>query len=214
MTHDVACRACGASYDAAAAPTHCPSCGVVVAPVPHATPFARLGLSVPRFGVDEGTLERAWLARSRQVHPDRFARRTDGERRAAALQTAALNDAWRAIRAPFDRAVWLTRSVGVNEPALPTAALVELMEAREEAAVDATNRDAVVARSVARFAEVMSRATAALAIVDDADGWTTPTTATLTEVRRAAASLAEARTLARLVADLGGPRLIPTMAER
>jgi hypothetical protein len=39
-------------------------------------------------------------------------------------------------------------------------------------------------------------------------------TASMPHVKRAAALLAEARTLARLVADLGGERLIPTLQDR
>ncbi|MBM4280741.1 MAG: hypothetical protein FJ137_08270, partial [Deltaproteobacteria bacterium] len=168
MTPYVPCRACGAPFDALAAPTRCPACGVVVEPHPQATPFARLGVIPPRFGVDDAALEQAWLQRSRQVHPDRFARRPDAERRAAAQQTAALNDAWRALRTPFDRAVWLVGSVGVAEPRLPQAALVELMELRDEAAVDAAARAAVVDRCAVRFAEVMARAAGELQVVDAA----------------------------------------------
>jgi molecular chaperone HscB len=213
MVTDLPCRACGVVFDASLAPTHCAACGVVVEPHPAATPFARLGLPRPRFAVDDAQLERSWLQRSRLVHPDRYARRPDAERRAAAQQTAALNDAWRALRVPFDRAAWLVRSVGVVEPALAQALLVDFMEAREEAATSEAHRGAVVERSSARFHDVMARAAAELRVVDEADAWSTPTTE-LPRVRRAAAMLAEARTLARLVADLGGPALIPTLAGR
>ena len=209
------CRACGVDNDPTTGPTHCAGCGVVVEPHPSATPFARLGLERPRFVVDDAALERAWLSRSRQVHPDRYARKPDAERRVAAQQTAALNDAWRAIRSPFDRATWLVRSVGVDEPRLRQAALVEFMELREEAAVDDAARRAVVERCTRHFRDVMARATVELAAVDAAAGWTSPpSTASMPHVKRAAALLAEARTLARLVADLGGERLIPTLQDR
>jgi molecular chaperone HscB len=214
MFSDARCRACGAGLDPSGASLLCPSCGVVVEPHPQATPFGRLGLRTPCFGVDERTLERAWLDRSRQVHPDRHARRSDGERRAAAQQTAALNDAWRVLRAPFDRAVWLVQSVGVEEPRLSPRTLVEFMEFREEAAIDDAARRAVVERCAARFEDAMTRARAALVAVDAVGGWTTPTATALADVRRAAALLAEARTLARLVADLGGPRLVPSQLDR
>ncbi len=213
MEHVVVCRACSARHDGADAPTVCASCGAVLPVHPAASPFARLGVKPPRFAVDDATLERAWLQRSRQVHPDRFARRADADRRAAAEQTAALNDAWRALRGAFARAVWLVRSVGVDEPRLPSAALVDLMEAREEAATSPEARADVVARSEARFAEVMARVAVELGAVDAAGGWA-GAAVELPRVRRAAALLAEARTLARLVADLGGPTLIPGLEAR
>lgn len=208
------CRACGVDNDLALGPMHCAGCGVVVEPHPQATPFARLGVGEPRFVIDDAALERAWLSRSRAVHPDRYARKTDGERRAAAQQTAALNDAWRAIRAPFDRAAWLVRSIGVDEPRLPQQALVDFMELREEAAEGDAARAAVVERCATRFREVMARAAVELAAIDAASGWTNPSPASTTHAKRAAALLAEARTLARLVADLGGERLIPSLQER
>lgn len=214
MTGTAPCRACGVHNDLLDAPTHCAACGVVLEPHPRATPFARLGEKRPRFGVDAAALEREWLSRSRRVHPDRYARKPDAERRAAAQQTAALNDAWRAIRAPFERAAWLVQSVGVDEPRLPQQALVEFMELREEAAVDDAGRAAVVQRCTARFAAAMQRAGTELAAVDDADGWATPSPTSLSHAKRAATALAEARTLARLVMDLGGERLIPSLAER
>jgi molecular chaperone HscB len=208
------CRACGVDNDLLAAPTHCAACVVVVEPHPHATPFARLGVAPPRFGVDDAALERAWLSRSRHVHPDRYARKPDAERRAAAQQTAALNDAWRAIRAPFDRAVWLVHSVGVDEPRLPQQALVEFMELREEAAAGDAARSAVVERCASRFRDVIARAGVELAAIDDASGWTSPSPTSTAHAKRAAGLLAEARTLARLVADLGGERLIPSLQDR
>src|SRR6185436_2574693 len=87
----IACWSCAKDAEGALS---CPHCGVVQPADPRTTPFARLGLPV-RFGVDDKSLERAWLDRSRKVHPDRFAAKSDKERRFAVEQTAALNDAMR-----------------------------------------------------------------------------------------------------------------------
>jgi molecular chaperone HscB len=208
----LACKACGVGHPASSAPLLCTGCRAVLPPVPGASPFARLG-HAPRFAIDDAALEQAWLQRTRQVHPDRFARRPDAERRAAAEQTAALNDAWRALRGPFARATWLVRSAGVEEPRLPPALLVGFMEAREEAATSAAARARVVEGSVARFRVVMDQVAVELTAVDAAGGWERPP-AEVVRVRRAAVLLGEARTLARLVADLGGPALIPGLEQR
>jgi molecular chaperone HscB len=199
------CRACEAVYDGAAAPLRCPACQAVLPPHPGATPFARLGLPLS-LRVTDAEVESAWLQRSRQAHPDRFAARPPAERRAAAEQTAALNDARRALKTAFDRAVWLVRHAGVVEPKLPQARLVWFMEAREEAE-SPSGRDRVVADAVARFAAVDAELQALLATVDA----TAPAAPTLTKV---AALLAEERTLARLAADLGGPVLLPSLDGR
>lgn len=181
----------------------CPACGAVVPPWPGATPFARLGVLPPRFDVDERALERAWLQRSRAVHPDRFARKSDRERRYAAEQTAALNDAWRAIKDPYDRAVWLVRSRALDVAKLDQRLLVELMEARERAEESAEEKAAVVKESQERFRALAATLASSLKDLQDTQG-----------LARAARDLAEMKTLARLVSDLGGPRLIATLDER
>jgi len=191
--------------DGAAAPLRYPSCQAVLPPHPAATPFARLGLPVS-VRVTDAEVESAWLARSRQAHPDRFASRPPAERRAAAEQTAALNDARRALRTAFDRAAWLVRHAGVVEPKLPQARLVWFMEAREEAESPA-GRARVVDDAVARFAAVDVELQALLATIDAA----APDVAVLTKV---AGLLAEERTLARLAADLGGPVLLAALDAR
>lgn len=175
-------------------------------PHPGATPFSRLGLPLS-LRVTDAEVESAWLARSRQAHPDRFAARPPTERRAAAEQTAAINDARRALRTVFDRAVWLVRHAGVAEPKLPQARLVWFMEAREEAEASPARRARVVDDAVARFAAVDVDLLALLGTVDAA----APDPTTLTKV---AGLLAEERTLARLAADLGGPVLLQSLDGR
>jgi hypothetical protein len=125
----------------------------VLPPHPAATPFARLGLPLS-LHVSDAEVEAAWLQRSRQAHPDRFASRSPAERRAAAEQTAALNDARRILRTGFDRASWLVRHVGIAEPKLPQARLVWFMEVREEAEASPAGRARVVDDAVVRFARV------------------------------------------------------------
>lgn len=214
MTATLPCWNCAAPYEPQAAPTHCPACNVVVAPHPSATPFARLGLPAPRFSIEARALETAWLQRSRAVHPDRFSSKTPPERRAAAEQTAALNDAWRALREPFDRAGVLLKLAAVEEPKLGSAALADFMEASEEAETSAAAKSRVVEERSARFHEVMAAIGRELLIVDDIAGGYASASPELPRLRKVAALVAEGRTLARLVADLGGPVLVPTLAQR
>ena len=196
------CRAAGVGAGVAL----CPACGVVQPPG-QATPFERL--DVPRaFAAalaadDDKALERAWLTKSRAVHPDRFARKSDAERRYAVEQTAALNDAYRAIRDPFDRASWLVKDAGVDLAKLDQRMLHAMMEARELAEESAHDKAAVVDEARAKFASLMATLPAALAHLDD-----------VAALKRAAVTLAEMKTWARLVDDLGGGKLIATMDGR
>lgn len=207
----ISCRSCGAHCDGAPAPMLCPSCGAVLPVHPRTTPFALLGMARPRFAVAPSDLERAWLDRSRRVHPDRFAGKSEAERRCAAEQIAALNDAKRAIFEPFDRALWLVSSAGVASARLDQALLAEMMELREGVEAEPASRERVVAEVSARVRARLTELTTTLAPLDLADdGYATPSPA----LRRAAALLAEMKTLARLVADLGGGKLIGALDDR
>ncbi len=206
------CRACDVVFDASDAPLRCPSCEALVAPHPHSSPFARLGLPL-RYGHPLAAIEQAWLQRSRQVHPDRFVKKADAERRAAAEQSAAVNDAWRTLRDPFSRAVWLLHDRGVVEPKLPPTRLMALMEAREEAEDSAAGKVRVVAQTATTFAAQLAVVEKRLLAIDEI-GWLELTPSSSSELNGIAAQLAELRTLARLSADLGGPVLIASLEGR
>lgn len=207
----ICCRVCDAEHEGATAPISCLSCGAVLPVHPQVSPFSLLGVARPSFALGAAELERAWLDRSRRVHPDRFARRSEAERRAAAEQVAALNDAKRALFEPYDRALWLVQHAGVAPPQLAQPWLVELMELRETAETGAAARAAVVEDARARFRARLDELQRTLAPLDELDhGYRTPSPA----LRRAAVLLAELKTLARLVDDLDGGRLIATLDAR
>jgi molecular chaperone HscB len=204
------CWSCAQPVDLAAGAVTCAACGAVQPVDVRVTPFARLGLEM-KFGVDDKALDRAWMDRSRKVHPDRFAAKSDKERRFAVEQTAALNEAKRAIADPFDRATWLVTRAGVSTAKLDQALLVELMEARESAEESSEGKARVIADARARFERARDAVSATLAKLDAAaDGYA----ASSPELVRVAQRLAEMKTLARLVDDLGGPRLIATLDAR
>jgi molecular chaperone HscB len=123
-------------------------------------------LGVPRrFAVTTAELEAQYLALSKQLHPDRWARATPRERLEAVQKTTELNDAYRVLKDPVKRAEYLLKREGLDiadekggVKAAPTL-LMEMME-RNEALAEA--RAAGDAPAVARMAAEMraSRASA------------------------------------------------------
>ncbi|MBM3650022.1 MAG: Fe-S protein assembly co-chaperone HscB [Alphaproteobacteria bacterium] len=98
--------------------------------------FARLGLPAA-LDLEPAALDRAYFALQRQWHPDRFVTKPASERARASLEAAALNDAYRTLKDPLSRAVYLAELRGVvlpgdgktiDDPDL----LMEAIEAREE----------------------------------------------------------------------------------
>jgi molecular chaperone HscB len=99
--------------------------------------FELLGLP-ERFALDAPTLEAAYLARSRDAHPDRFAAAPAAERVAAVQRAMALNDAYQVLRRPVRRAEYLLGrhglAIGDHERLDDHRLLVEILELREELA--------------------------------------------------------------------------------
>jgi len=98
--------------------------------------FARLGLPAA-LDLDAGALDKAYFARQRQWHPDRFVGKPPAERAKASSEAAALNDAYRTLKDPLSRAVYLAGLNGVELPGDGKTIddpelLMEAMEAREE----------------------------------------------------------------------------------
>jgi molecular chaperone HscB len=96
--------------------------------------FERLGLP-RRFSVDPAAVEREYLARSRQLHPDFHQTGAAAEQRASLELTAALNEAYVTLRDPFRRADYLLKLLGgptaQEEKNLDQAFLMEMMDLRE-----------------------------------------------------------------------------------
>ena len=77
--------------------------------------FARLGLPAA-LELEPASLDRAYFALQRQWHPDRFVARPPDERARASTEAAALNDAYRTLKDPLSRAVYLAELRGVELP--------------------------------------------------------------------------------------------------
>jgi len=117
----------------------------LTAPGPGSDPFALLGL--PRgMAVDPHSLDEAYRALQAQVHPDRYADKTDAERRVAMQWASAANEAYRTLRKPLSRAKHLIESAGESlgeqdNTAMPAEFLMQQMEWREQVAAARARRD-------------------------------------------------------------------------
>lgn len=128
------CWSCATVSEDEASLFHCPSCGSIQPPAPRTSHFDRLGVN-PTVELLADDLARRFRALSRELHPDRYAGRSARERRLAVEQMTAVNDAYRTLRDPVQRATHLLHLRGVEiaerggdaEPAL----LMEVMELRE-----------------------------------------------------------------------------------
>jgi molecular chaperone HscB len=99
------------------------------------THFERLGLP-KRFALDVQEVERNYLSRSRESHPDFHRMASSADQRASLEQSAALNDAYATLREPFRRAEYLLQLEGGPSAAkckeMAPAFLEEMLDLRME----------------------------------------------------------------------------------
>ena len=72
-----------------------------------------LGLD-PKLQLDLNGLQQLFYARSRELHPDRFARAEASVRDAALIESSLLNDAYRTLRDPLARAEYILKENGFD----------------------------------------------------------------------------------------------------
>jgi molecular chaperone HscB len=90
----------------------------------------------PAFAVEADALERSYREIQSRVHPDRFAHAGDAERRASLQWTTRVNEAYRTLKDPVQRAKHLLELNGVDvafetNTAMPADFLAQQMELRE-----------------------------------------------------------------------------------
>ncbi len=140
----------------------CHTCGAVQPPgqVDH---FARLGIA-RGFEIDGADLDRRYFGFQRNLHPDRFARRSAKERAIAESQSASLNQAYETLKEPLTRAAYLLELAGIRSAAAHAATvddeelLTEAMENRE-ALMEAESLpavDALTAKALASSIECLN----------------------------------------------------------
>ena len=117
--------------------------------------FELFGLQ-PVFSVDQQALERSYREIQSQVHPDRFAHAGDAERRASLQWTTRVNEAYRSLKNPVQRASHILALRGVDvafetNTAMPETFLMQQMELRESL------EDAVVTKNLPALASLQSK---------------------------------------------------------
>lgn len=89
--------------------------------------FEALGLE-PSLDLDLADLEKRFYARSRELHPDRFARSSREDQARTLDLSSVLNDAYRTLKDPVARAEYLLRQHGVDSKTVPPDLLEEVFE--------------------------------------------------------------------------------------
>lgn len=89
-----------------------------------------------QFAVDLKALDQAYRDVQNQVHPDKFARSPDAEKRVAMQWATRANEAYQTLRSPLRRATYLCELNGVDletesNTAMAPAFLMQQMEWRE-----------------------------------------------------------------------------------
>ena len=137
----------------------CHTCGAVQPPrqLDH---FARLGLE-RGFDLDAAEIDRRYFGFQRNLHPDRFARKSARERAIAESQSASLNEAYETLKEPLTRAAYLLELAGIRSAAAHAATvgdeelLTEAMENRE-ALMEAETVDSVDALTAKALAAAIA----------------------------------------------------------
>jgi molecular chaperone HscB len=105
------------------------------------------------FDIDLSALDSRYRELQREVHPDRFASAPQSEQRASMQLATRVNEAYRTLKAPLERARYLLKLHGVDpeletNTAMPADFLAQQMELREAL------EEAIEAESGARLASL------------------------------------------------------------
>jgi molecular chaperone HscB len=97
--------------------------------------FELFGLT-PAYALDTESLERSYREIQSRIHPDRYAHAGDAERRASMQWTTRVNEAYRTLKSPVQRAKYLLEMNGVDvqfetNTQMPSAFLLQQLELRE-----------------------------------------------------------------------------------
>ena len=97
--------------------------------------FELFGLT-PAYALETESLERSYREIQSRIHPDRYAHAGDAERRASMQWTTRVNEAYRTLKSPVQRAKYLLEMNGVDvqfetSTQMPSAFLLQQLELRE-----------------------------------------------------------------------------------
>jgi molecular chaperone HscB len=125
--------------------------------------FELFGLT-PAYALDLAHLDGAYRDIQSNIHPDRYASAGDAERRASMQMTTQVNEAYRTLRSPVQRAKYLLELNGVDaafeaNTAMPPEFLMQQMELREqlEEAKSGSDLDLIAGRLAVERRELENR---------------------------------------------------------
>ncbi len=132
VANSVICRHCSTPTAGA---HFCPACGKIQPLPPGADYFGFFGLP-QKLTLDLPTLEQRFHSLSWKLHPDHFARASEGERQLSLDLSSQLNDAYRTLQDPVARVEYLLslsgmRKEGQKKQQAPPELLEEVFELNE-----------------------------------------------------------------------------------
>ena len=71
----------------------------------------------PQFDIDTDSLEQNYRTLAARFHPDRFASASAFDQKQAVMMSSTINDAYRTLKNPTDRAAYLLRQQGIDADA-------------------------------------------------------------------------------------------------
>ena len=71
----------------------------------------------PQFDIDTDSLEQNYRTLAARFHPDRFASASAFEQKQAVMMSSTINEAYRTLKNPIDRAAYLLRQQGIDADA-------------------------------------------------------------------------------------------------
>lgn len=71
----------------------------------------------PAFDIDAENLEQTYRALAARFHPDKFASASAFEQKQAVMMSSTINDAYRTLKNPIDRAAYLLKMQGIDADA-------------------------------------------------------------------------------------------------
>ena len=71
----------------------------------------------PAFDIDAENLKQTYRALAARFHPDKFASASAFEQKQAVMMSSTINDAYRTLKNPIDRAAYLLKTLGIDADA-------------------------------------------------------------------------------------------------
>ena len=114
--------------------------------------FTLFGLT-PAFDIDAENLEQTYRTLAARFHPDKFAAASAFEQKQAVMMSSTVNEAYRTLKNPIDRAAYLLKSHGIDADAPEHTSfapefLMQQMEWRETLAEARDRQDQAVLRTL------------------------------------------------------------------